>query len=367
MPCVVKTNASGVASTGAIGAGAVGAVTLTASDNGMTQTASFMVTPPPDVVSLTGFPGSVYVGATATAPFAVKVTLADGVTPVAGIPVNFSFGAGSGAATFSACGAANCMLTTNAAGEVSSLVAGTEPGAVTLVATAQLPTGASMVSSALAVEPNVYGVTATVSQFYVAEGAAVAETLALTAVENGGAATGQAVSWTGSNGFSVSAGSSTTDANGAASVQATAGPLPGGVSATASGCVWTTVCAQFTATAVSATVWQITVTSGGNQSVSGGAALSPVVVQVTDPAGHPLPGAPVTVGQTVRAYAGICPAEGRCPAGSVLATGGSSGVSDANGNLAVTPMGVPGVATTTSLAFSAGLQGFATAVVSSLP
>jgi hypothetical protein len=367
MPCVVKTGATGVASTGAIRVSGLGAVSLTAGDNGMVQTISFVVVPPPDLVSLTGSPGSVYVGGISTVPLAVRVTLADGVTPVAGIAVNFSLGAGSGAATFAACGAASCTLTTNAAGMVSSQVTGTQPGAVTLVATAQLPTGASTVSAVLAVLANTYGVTATVPQFYVAEGATVAETLALTAVENGGAAAGQAVSWAGGNGFGVSAGSSTTDAHGLASVQATVGPLPGGVSATASGCVWATVCAQFTATAVSSAVWQVTVVSGGDQSVSGGAGLSPVVVQVTDAAGHPLAGATVTVGQTVRAYAGTCPVEGRCPAGAVLATGASSGVSDGNGNVSVTPMGVPGVATTTSLAFSAGLQGFATAVVSWLP
>jgi hypothetical protein len=51
----------------------------------------------------------------------------------------------------------------------------------------------------------------------------------------------------------------------------------------------------------------------------------------------------------------------------VLASGESSGISDAHGEVPVTPMVVPGVATTTSLAFSAGLQGFATAVVSSSP
>jgi hypothetical protein len=367
MPCVVKTNASGMASTGAIGVSGSGAVSIAAVDNGMTQTASFAVVAPPDLLALAGAPSSVFDGATAATPFAVKVTLADGVTPAAGIAVNFSLGAGAGAAAFTVCGAASCILTTNAAGLASSLVTGTQVGNVTLEATAQLPTGAATVSAALVVQANALSVTASVAQFYVAAGATIAETLGLTAIENGSAAAGQTVNWTGGSGFTVNAGSSTTSASGAASMQAAVGPLGGGVSATASGCVWSTVCAQFTATGISAELWQVAVVSGGNQAASGGASLNPVIAQVTDGAGHSLPGAAVTIGQTVRAFDASCPAEGRCPAGAVLASGAASAVSDANGEVSVTPMVVPGVATETSLAFSAGLQGFATAVVSSVP
>ena len=367
MPCVVKTNSTGVASTGAISVNGLGAVALTATDNGMTQTANFAVVAAPDVVSLAGAPVSVLEGATTATPFSVKVTLADGVTPAAGITVNLGLGAGSGAAVFAACGAASCALTTNTAGLVASEVTGTQVGNVTLEATAQLPTGAATVSAPLVVEANTFAVTALVPQFYVAAGATVAETLGLTALENGSGAAGQAVSWTGAVGFALTGGSSTTNASGAAAMGATVGPLAGGASATGKGCVWGTVCAQFTATGVAAEVWQVVVVSGGNQSVSGGAALNPVVVEVTDAAGHPLAGAGVSVGQTVRAFDASCPAEGRCPVGAVLASGSSSGVSDANGEVSVTPMGVPGVATTTSLAFSAGLQGFATAVVRSVP
>jgi hypothetical protein len=367
MPCVVKTNSKGVASSGAIGVTGLGAVSLTASDNGMSQTANFAVVAVPDVVSLAGAPGSVLNGTTSATPFAVKVTLADGVTPAAGISVTFSLGAGSGAAVFTGCGAASCTLMTNSAGLVSSPVTGTQAGPITLEATAQLPTGPATVSAPLVVQANALAVTAVVPQFYVAAGAAVAETLSLTATAGGSAAAGQAVSWTGGPGFAVSAGSSTTGASGGASVQGNVGPLSGGVSATANGCVWGTVCAQFTATGVSASVWQVAVVGGGNQAVSGATPLNPVVAQVTDAAGHPLPGATVTVGQTVRAYEGSCPPEGRCPAGAVLASGSASAVSDANGKVSVSPMVVQGVATTTSLEFSAGLQGFATAVVSSVP
>ena len=95
--------------------------------------------------------------------------------------------------------------------------------------------------------------------------------------------------------------------------------------------------------------------------------MQKVVVEVTDGAGHALPGVGVAIGQTVRAYDASCPVAGRCAVGATLASGSASVVSDASGEVAVAPMGVPGVATTTSLAFSAGLQGFATASVSSVP
>jgi hypothetical protein len=125
--------------------------------------------------------------------------------------------------------------------------------------------------------------------------------------------------------------------------------------------------ANFTVVGIPPDVWEVTVVSGSNQSVSGGVSLNPVVVQVTDGAGHTVAGATVTVGQTVRAFDASCPAEGRCPASAALASGTSTVVSDANGDVSVTPMVVAGVGTTTSLEFSAGLQGFATAVVSSTP
>ena len=367
MPCVLKTNSLGLASSGAISVLGQGAVTLTAADNNMAQTANFAVVAAPDVVSVAGAPASVFQGATTTLPFAVKVTLADGVTPAAGIPVNFSLGGGSGTAVYTTCGKASCAFTTNAVGLVASQVTGNQAGGVTLGATAQLPTGAVTVSARLVVEANALAVAAGVSQFYVAAGAAVAETFSLTATENGSAAAGQAVRWAGSQSVALSSAGSVTNTSGRTAMEAVVGPLSGGASATATGCAWGSVCAEFMVTAVSADVWQVTVVSGGNQAASGGAPLNPVVVKVTDAAGNGLVGAMVTLGQTVRAFEASCPAEGRCPAGAVLAAGSSSGVSDANGQLSVMPMALPGVATTTSLAFAAGLRGFATAVVSSTP
>ncbi len=367
--CALTTNAAGVASSQVTGmlAGSVSLMATAQLPTGPKIISAPLLVQAPDVVALVTAPANVYLGATTTTAFAMLVTLADKVTPVAGIPVSFSLGTGSGAAMFTACGAASCVLTTDAAGIAWSQVTGTQVGSIVLVGKAQLPTGTKAASATLVVAANVFGVTAVLPQFYIAAGATVAETLSLLAVEDGNPAAGQTATWTGSTGFVTSGAASTTDATGAASMQAELGPLSAGASASVSGCVWSTMCARFTAAGVSNTVWQVEVVSGGNQTVSGGGSLNPVLVEVTDGFGHAVQGATVIVGQTVRAFDGTCPADGRCPLGAVLGSAQSSGISDANGLVSVTPTVLPGVATTTSLAFSTGLQGFATAVVSSVP
>jgi hypothetical protein len=363
-PCAVKTNASGLASSGAIGVGAPGGVTLTATDNGMSATASYTVSGKPDVVTLGSAPASVLQGSIAAAPFTVQATLADGVTPASGVAVALQ-ATGAGAATFQACGAASCTLTTNAKGIVTSSVTGTQAGAVKLQGTAQLSLGNQSVSANLTVVPVVQGVTISLAQVYVAENVAVPLNLTANVAQNGAAASGQTVAWAGFPLFSPGGASSVTDSFGNATAQVTLGPMAATVSDKATACAWTTVCAQFTGTAISAANWGIAIASGGNQNATGGAALAPVVAQVTDGNGHPLAGATVTVGQTVRAFDASCPAEGRCPAAPTLASGSSTLVSDIHGDVSVQPMTIAGTATTTSLAFSAGLNGFATAVVSS--
>ncbi len=367
LACAVKTNSTGVASSGSIGVVGPGAVTLLAADNGMTRTASYTVLPKPDLVSVASSPPTVYQGATTLQAFGVQVMLADGVTPAAGVTVTLHATGGTGAATYSACGAASCSLVTNANGLASSAVTGTQAGTLTLSGTATLATGNQTVSAPLMVLANVRTVSGTPLTTYVAEATILSENIALSAVQNGAVAPGQGVVWTGIAGYSIGATNGTTDGTGSANVSATIGPLAGGASAQATGCMWQTVCVTYEAHGVSASVWAVAVASGGNQTVSGGATLAGVVARVTDAVGHPVAGAQVSVGQTVRAFDAPCPVEGRCPAAPVLATGSVTLTTDGNGEVTVVPLVVSGMATQTSLAFSAGLQGFATAVVSSKP
>lgn len=224
----------------------------------------------------------------------------------------------------------------------------------------------SQMANFMVVPPILRTLVAEEPQTYVGAGATVAMELDVMAIQDGSAVAGQAVAWTGSTDFATQGSSSTTDAKGNGSMQATLGPMAAGAQGTVSACAWTTVCAQFQATGVSGSVLQVAIASGGLQAVTG-VALNPVVALVTDDSGHPIVGVPVTVGQTARKLDVVCPSQGRCPVGGVLATASSMVVSDLRGMVSVTPLVVQGTATVTALAFSAGTQGFATAEVSSTP
>ena len=107
--------------------------------------------------------------------------------------------------------------------------------------------------------------------------------------------------------------------------------------------------------------------SGAAQSVTGGAPLAPVVIAVVDASGHPVAAAAVSIYQTASAFDAACPSTGRCPAAATLATQATEAISGIDGTITVAPLVVPGAATQTEIAFSAGTQGFATVVVTSQP
>ncbi len=89
----------------------------------MSAALSYAASVAPDVMTLVSAPsGTVAVGTVAAAPFAVRVFLGDGVTPVVGVPVAFmvSAGAGMASAQFGACGAASCVVLTDATGLAST-------------------------------------------------------------------------------------------------------------------------------------------------------------------------------------------------------------------------------------------------------
>ena len=108
-------------------------------------------------------------------------------------------------------------------------------------------------------------------------------------------------------------------------------------------CLWTSVCASEAVYGVAPADWQLAVVSGAGQSVPSGSTLGPVTLLVTDAGGHSVQSATVQVYQTVSAWEGVCPAQGRCASAPVLASARSTVVSDANGSVVVTPMDVPGV------------------------
>ena len=312
-----------------------------------------------DTIAVVSAPAALDTGVVAATPFAVRVFASDGVTAVAGASVQFAV---TGGAALSCVGA--CVGTTDATGLASVMVTGTAVGAVTLSAR-EMSGGATVSLTLMDAAPVRAVVVGPVS--YVAAGAAVGWSVSLTATQDGVAVAGAAVMWTGGTGLGVGASQGVTDGSGDASIAVQTTGLPGGTSGMVMGCVWSTVCASVAAYGVDASLWRVGVQSGLGQSVLYTAELAPVVLVVTDVAGHPLLGAAVTVYQTVDAWEGVCAGQGRCAAAPVIASSQSAGVSDASGLVVVTPLQVAGVAEVVNVAAVTGTQGFVGVVLEKVP
>jgi hypothetical protein len=326
----------------------------------MSGVLSYLASVAPDVMALVSTPtGTVAVGAVAAVPFAVRVYLGDGVTPVVGVPVTFTVATGS--AQFGACGAVSCVVLTDTTGLASSAVTATAFGSVTVQASA---VGATLSATFNTVSRSI-AMLKTVE--YVAAGATVAWTAQATVEQNGAAAGGVAVNWTGSLGMAVSPGSSVSGASGSAQAGAIMGPLAAGAEASGQACAWTSVCASFAAVGVDASLWRLAVVSGAGQSIGTSGSFAPLVLIVTDGNGDPVTGAPVAIYQTMDAAEMPCPLRGRCPVAPVLGGSNAVAVSDANGLVAVTPMQVAGAAEVTNVAIATGTQGFVSLAVDQGP
>lgn len=316
-----------------------------------------------DVVTLVSAPGALETGVAAGQPLAVRVFGGDGVTPVAGTSVLFSGSAGSagsvGSAVFGACArASSCTLQTDATGLAETTVIGGAAGTVTLTATEMSGGGQQQVTITDA-DP-VRSVAIANASGYVAamaSGRSPSWRISLTATQDAVAAVGVPVTWTAGQGLTLDKSVESTDTSGLSTVTVSAAQLSGGA-VSVTGCAWTGTCASWTVYAVPTEQWRVAVASGAGQSVAVGRALAPVAIQVTDTAGHPLQGAPVTVYQTADAWEGQCVGQGRCPASPVLASSQSSIIADATGRVSVTPLQVPGLAQTVNIAAVTGTQGF---------
>jgi hypothetical protein len=195
--------------------------------------------------------------------------------------------------------------------------------------------------------------------FYVAAGQQVGLTPQVSVSSAGASVPNIAVTWSSNSGglSFANGGQGSSDSNGLASIAVTAGPLGSAATVAASACAWTAICASFTALGVDPSLWTPDALEGATQRVASTLNLQPVVFQITDGSGHPVIGAPVAVSQTVTSWVD-CPSEGRCPIGETYQTGHSSAVSDANGLVVVTPLQLAATPGVTTVALSAGTQGF---------
>jgi hypothetical protein len=310
-----------------------------------------------DSITLVSAPATVTVGTPSTIPFAVRVLSSDGVTPAPGATVQIV--ATGAATTFSSCGAATCILTTDATGLAQTYLTASAAGTITLTATEQSG-GASVQATvnAVAPPPPTRTVASLTAPLYLAAGAPASWTVAVLATQNSAAATGQTVAWTATPGLTPATASSTTNSTGTASLAVSTNGLTAGTQATIQGCAWTTICASTSVFAVDPSQWTVSVISGAGQSVQASLTLASVVLQVTDLAGHPIQSATVNIYQTVDAWEGICPPTGRCPAAPVLASSQKTLTTDASGLVTVTPLEVPNTASVVHIAASTGTQGF---------
>jgi hypothetical protein len=142
--------------------------------------------------------------------------------------------------------------------------------------------------------------------------------------------------------------------------------IPAATTYTVTGCAWTTICATWTVSGVDPSQWLIAPTSGAAQTLHATQTASPVVLQVTDTAAHPLAGASVTLYQTDYGWEGLC-TTARCASAPVLAASQTSTISEANGQVTLTPLQRLNIAQTIAIAAATGSYGFATTTLSIAP
>lgn len=322
---------------------------------GTTQMTAALVyaAPVPSLNLVTAPTGTVAIAQIAAAPFTVQALQGDGVTPIAGQQVTFA--ATSGTVQFNACGAATCTLLTDTAGYATTTI--TPLAACTIVVTATSSIGtqtASFNATAL-----IRSIVTTPSIQYIAAGATVPLTLQATLTDSIFPVASVSVNWIPTAGpIAFTPPTSMTDTQGMTSTQELAGPLAPGTQATASACAWTSICTSLAVQGVDPSQWRLFLISGAGQSISSTATFAPVVFQVTDPTAHPIAGATVEIHQTLDAWQPPCPDSGRCPIAPVYSSATTTAISDTNGTLTITPLELPGVATTTNIAAATGTQGF---------
>lgn len=361
--CTLQTGASGTIST-AVTPLSGGSIALSASEGGVTQTATFTAVAQAESIQIVSVPadGSA-AGSAAAVAFSVRVVAADGVTPLPGHHVTLSVTNGNG--RLGACGLGSCVVVSDGSGLAQTTVGPLAAGTVTLMAAEGPVTRTTSFNAVSQVTQRSLAVLN--GPVHVAEGATLHLNLVASAVENGNPSAGQPVHWSASAGLTLRASKSTTAPDGTTTVPVVLGPLAAGVQATATACAWTGVCSTFSATGVAANSLQAVLTAGAGQSVSAGAALSSVQANVTDGQGNAVAGAPVSVYQTVTALDATCSNRGRCPVAPVVLSKTTVVVSDSDGNITVVPMTGMGSAAQTEMVFSVGTKGSVTTVLTLAP
>ncbi|MDI3255475.1 MAG: hypothetical protein QJR10_11930 [Bacillota bacterium] len=272
-------------------------------------------------------------------PFTVKALAADGQTPAAGVIVTFSVT--NGAAVL-ACGQPVCSVLSGGDGLASINVAANTLSSAQV--TASLSDGASVMTEFTGSGAPV--IAALTPNLYIAADASFLWAPQAEVLNNGTPVSGQQVNWSASNGAVAAMASSTSNAGGTATGQINVGPLAAGTDVPVSACLSPgPQCAAFHIYAVHSGLAQLTAVSGAGQSLSASQTPAPVVLRVTDAAGHPMAAAIVTFYETLVQWTPDCPAQGRCPSAPTLATQAVQASSGADGLVTLVPVTGNGVPT----------------------
>jgi hypothetical protein len=310
-------------------------------------------TPEPTLNLVTAPSGTIAASQTAGVPFAVRVVAADGITPLVDQSVTFT--ASGGTVIFGACGTNSCTLQTDATGTASTSVTPLAPGVITLTAADIAGTITALFTAANEVRT----ITAVNPAEYIAAGAIVSWTPQISLTDNLTSIAGIPISWQAISGrIAVSPSQSAANEQGIAQSSATAGPLAADAQASITACAWLTTCTIFTAQGVDPGDLSLAILSGASQSVSAGSTFVPVVLEVTDSAGHPVAGATVQIYQTIDAWQPQCPNHGPCPIAPVYNSSVTALTSDANGLITITPIQLTDATETTNVVASTGTHGF---------
>ena len=277
-----------------------------------------LVPAPSRIVVISGNGQSARAGTTLPLPVVVEVDAVDG--PVPGAAVTFSAGTPGGSVT-------PTQVTTDASGRVSVQVGLANTAGVETFTAAVGGVTAALSETATVVPTSIAKVSGDAQSDSL--GNSLKPFVVKVSDAFGNPAPGAAVTWTrvaGSGGFpalgapAASAGSSTADAQGLATITYTLGAVPGAelVSATLAG---GTAAVSFSATAIQRGVATLQVLSGDGQSGVVGTQLAvPMVVKATDAIGNPVSGAAIKF-KAVSVGASVSPATvSTNPVGTASAT-----------------------------------------------
>jgi hypothetical protein len=265
-------------------------------------------------------------------PFTVKALGANAQTPAAGVTVTFTVTEGTASL---GCGQPTCSVMSGADG-VATMSISASTTALARV-TASLSDGAAVITEFSGTTPP--AIVALTPTLYIAA-AATASWLPQVEVLNGDSPlAGQTVNWSTAGKATLSTAASVSNANGIASTQLNVGPLAEGATVPLSACLpGNTTCVTFEIYSVHAEVAQLAAVSGAGQTLSASAIPAPVVLKVTDAAGHPMAGDRVPFYETLKLWTPNCPAQGLCPSDPVLATQTVQATSGSDGFVTLIPL-----------------------------